>query len=72
MEPPRFLTKKIPNPIKIIRWLKFNPVLLITNAIKAKRIKKERFLMGEYESGRILQVDNNKDNKQFLLKLETA
>lgn len=56
---------------KFVKWLMFNPVDLVTSLIKAKQIKREMFLMKEYESGRILQVDNGKDNKKLLLKLES-
>ena len=57
---------------KFIRWMMFNPITIAKNIIYAKEINKQNLLLKEYEAGRILQVDNGKDNKQFLLKLETA
>jgi len=33
---------------------------------KKKESKKNKFLLEEYEKGRVLQVGNNIDNKEFL------
>lgn len=55
---------------KFIRWMMLNPVTLITNIVRVKEIKREKFLMNEYKSKRILQVDNDTDNKKYLLSLE--
>ncbi|MCK4648076.1 hypothetical protein KAT51_00990 [bacterium] len=71
---------------RFIKWIMFNPktiihnlwnlipniITLISNIARAKEIGKENFLMKEYESGRILQVNNNKDNKKHLLSLEVS
>lgn len=72
MKLPKLLTKKIPNPISFFKWMAFNPITIAKNIIKAKEINREKFLLKEYETGRILQVDNDEDNKKFLLNLETA
>lgn len=38
----------------------------ILNIFRSKDKKKEKFILDEFEKGRILQVDNNIDNKEFL------
>lgn len=38
--------------------------------LKKKRKIRDEMLMKEYESGRILQIDNEVDNKEYLKKIE--
>lgn len=38
----------------------------IKKLFKTKKKKNEEFLLSEYEKGKILQVDNNINNKEFL------
>jgi len=72
MKLPNIQLPKIPNPINFFKWMAFNPITIAKNMINAKKIHGQNFLLKEYEAGRILQVDNDKDNKKYLLNLETA
>lgn len=41
---------------------------IITQLFKKRSKKKDKKLLKEYELGRVLQVDNNIDNKEFFKK----
>lgn len=62
MKLPKIKLPKMPNPVEIAKGL----------MPKSPRAKRDQALLKEYEAGRILQVDNNVDNKKHFLKLETA
>lgn len=62
MKLPKIKFPKIPNPVEIVKGL----------MPKSPRARRDQALLKEYEAGRILQVDNDKDNKKFLLNLEAA
>jgi len=44
----------------------------ILNKFKRKRKIRNEMIMKEYEAGRILQVDNNIDNKEYLKKTDKS